>query len=258
VRGLIARTKLKACPFENLEIIAMRLFLLSASALSLAACAPATETAAPAETPAVEAAAAPDAAPAPEVTYGQAATYKVDPTHTSIVWRVKHLGISNYTARFKTFDAVLAFNPADLAANAVEVTIDPLSVETDYQGDYKGTHADSAYATWNEDLARNPDWFNADAHPQITFRSTGAAQTSPTTGTVTGDLTFLGLTRPVTLDVTYNGMVQMPWAPEQDRIGFSARTTLKRSDFGMNSNLQFIGDEVEVIIEAEFLEAPAE
>jgi len=236
----------------------MRLFLLSASALILAACAPTTETAAPAETPAVEAAAEPDAAPAPEVTYGQAATYRIDPTHTSIVWRVKHLGISNYTARFKTFDAELAFNPADLSANSVEVTIDPLSVETDYQGDYKGTHADSAYATWNEDLARNPDWFNADAHPQITFRSTGAAQTGPATGTVTGDLTFLGLTRPVTLDVTYNGMVQMPWAPEQDRIGFSARTTLKRSDFGMNSNLQFIGDEVEVIIEAEFLEAPAE
>lgn len=233
----------------------MRLFLLSASALILAACAPATETAAPAEAPAAEETAAPEAAPAPEVTYGQAATYKVDPTHTSIVWRVKHLGISNYTARFKTFDATLAFNPADLAANSVEVTIDPLSVETDFQGDYKGTHADSPYATWNEDLAKNPGWFNAVAHPQITFKSTSATQTGPTTGTVTGDLTFLGVTKPVTLDVTYNGVVQLPWTPEQDRIGFSAKTTLKRSDFGMTNNLEFIGDEVEVIVETEFLEA---
>ena len=233
----------------------MRLFLLSASALVLAACTPAAETAAPAETPAATETAAPEAAPAPEVAYGQAATYKVDPTHTSIVWRVKHLGISNYTARFKTFDATLVFNPADLSANSVEVTIDPLSVETDYQGDYKGTHADSPYATWNEDLGKNPGWFNSAAHPQITFKSTSATQTSPTTGTVTGDLTFLGVTKPVTLDVTYNGVVQLPWTPEQDRIGFSAKTTLKRSDFGMTNNLEFIGDEVEVIVETEFLEA---
>jgi polyisoprenoid-binding protein YceI len=237
-----------------LEINAMRLFLLSASALILAACAPATETAAPAETPAAAETAATEVAPAPEVTYGQAATYQVDATHTSIVWRVKHLGISNYTARFKTFDATLVFNPADLAANSVEVTIDPLSVETDYQGDYKAGHADSAYATWNEDLGRNPSWLNADAHPQISFKSTSATQSSPTSGTVTGDLSFLGVTKPVTLDVTYNGMVQMPWAPEQDRIGFSATTRLKRSDFGMNSNLEFIGDEVEIIVEAEFVE----
>ena len=233
----------------------MRLFLLSASVLVLAACTPAAETTAPAETPAATETAAPEAAPAPEVTYGQAATYKVDPTHTSIVWRVKHLGISNYTARFKTFDATLVFNPADLAANSVEVTIDPLSVETDFQGDYKGTHADSPYATWNEDLGKNPGWFNAVAHPQITFKSTSATQTSPTTGTVTGDLTFLGVTKPVTLDVTYNGVVQLPWTPEQDRIGFSAKTTLKRSDFGMTNNLEFIGDDVEVIVETEFLEA---
>jgi len=233
----------------------MRLFLLSASALVLAACTPAAETTAPAEAPAATETATTEAAPVAEVSYGQAATYKIDPTHTSIIWRVKHLGISNYTARFKTFDATLVFNPADLAANSVEVTIDPLSVETDFQGDYKASHADSPYATWNEDLAKNPSWFNAGAHPQITFKSTSATQSSPTSGTVTGDLTFLGVTKPVTLDVTYNGMVQLPWTPEQDRIGFSAKTTLKRSDFGMNSNLEFIGDEVEIIIETEFLEA---
>jgi polyisoprenoid-binding protein YceI len=49
-------------------------------------------------------------------------------------------------------------------------------------------------------------------------------------------------------------MIQLPWTPEQDRIGFSATTTLKRSDFGMSENLAFVGDDVEVIIETEFLE----
>ena len=74
---------------------------------------------------------------------------------------------------------------------------------------------------------------------------------------MTGDLTFLGVTRPVTLDVTYNGVARMPWAPDQDKIGFSATTTLKRSDFGMGAYIPNIGDEVEVIIEAEFAEVVA-
>ncbi len=231
----------------------MRLFLISASALILAACAPAAE--APAATEAAPAeAAATEAAPAAEVAYGKPATYKIDPTHASITWRVNHFGLSKYTARFKNFDATLTFNPADVAANSVEVTIDPASVETDYPGDYKAGHADSPYASWNEDLAKNPQWFNAVAHPQITFKSTAATQSTPTTGTVTGDLTFLGVTKPVTLDVTYNGVAQMPWAPNQDKIGFSAKTTLKRSDFGMGAYIPNIADEVEVVIEAEFAE----
>ncbi len=235
----------------------MRLFLISASALVLAACTQASD--APATPQAAEPAATTEsAAPAAEVVYGQAATYEIDPAHTSVIWRVNHLGISKYTARFKTVDATLVFNPGDLAANSVEVTIDPLSVETDFVGDYKGTHPDSPHETWNDDLAMSPTWFNGTVHPQIVFKSTSAAQSSPNTGTVTGDLTFLGVTKPVTLDVTYNGMVQLPWTPDQDRIGFSATTTLKRSDFGMSENLAFVGDEVEVIIETEFLEVAGE
>lgn len=234
----------------------MRLFLISASALVLAACAPATEApAADAAAPAA-AEATTEAAPEAEVALGAAGTYKADPWHTSVTWRVTHLGLSKYTARFKTMDATLIFNPEDLSANSVEVTIDPTSVETDFGGDYKGTHQDSPYASFNEDLAQNPGWFNAGAHPQITFKSTGVTQTGVNTGTVTGDLTFLGVTKPVTLDVTYNGMVQLPWTPNQDRIGFSAKTTLKRSDFGMTGNLEFIGDDVEVIVETEFLQEP--
>jgi polyisoprenoid-binding protein YceI len=236
----------------------MRLFLICASALVLAACTPASGPAASPETaaPAAEAATT-EAAPAAEVAYGKAATYKIDPTHASITWRVNHFGLAKYTARFKSFDATLSFNPADIAANAVDVTIDPLSVETDYPGDYKAGHADSGFASWNEDLAKNAQWFNAGAHPQISFKSTSATQAGPATGTVTGDLTFLGVTKPVTLDVTYNGVARMPWAPDQDKIGFSATTTLKRSDFGMGAYIPNIADEVEVIIEAEFAEVVA-
>lgn len=232
----------------------MRLFLISASALALAACTPAAEKPAPeadAAQPVAEAAAA-------DVAYGRAGTYKLDPTHASITWKVNHFGLSHYTARFKTFDATLTFNPEDPAANAIEVTIDPLSVETDYPGDYTGTHTGTPYASWNEDLGKDAKWLNGVTYPAITFKSTGATKLTPTTGTVTGDLTFLGVTKPVTLDVTYNGVAQMPWAPDSDKIGFSARTVLKRSEFGSTTFAPNIGDEVEVIVEAEFSEVPAE
>ncbi|PKP83501.1 MAG: hypothetical protein CVT79_01490 [Alphaproteobacteria bacterium HGW-Alphaproteobacteria-18] len=228
----------------------MRLLLISASALILAACSETTPAA-----PAPEAAAAPAAASdtaATPVEYAAAGTYVIDPTHTSVTWKVDHFGLSGYTGRFKTVDATLQFNPEDPAATNITVTIDPLSVETDYPADYKASHADSPYATWNEDLARNANWLNADAFPQITFTSTSVSQDTASTGKVTGDLTFLGVTRPVILDVTYNGKANFPWAPDADKIGFSATAVLKRSDFGNATYAPNIGDEVEVIIETEF------
>lgn len=238
----------------------MRLLLITASALALAACsdpAPAAQTSQPA---APEAAPAAAAAPETPVEYGATGTYEIDPTHTSVTWRVGHFGLSHYTGRFKTVDATLQFNADDPSATSLTATIDPLSVETDYPADYKAGHADSPYNSWNEDLGRNANWLNGDAFPQITFTSTGITKDTGSTGKVTGDLTFLGVTKPVTLDVTYNGKANFPWAPDADKIGFSARTVLKRSDFGSTTFAPNIGDEVEVIIETEFQQvvAPAE
>lgn len=230
----------------------MRLMLIGASALALAACTETTSTAGSASADPAPAAAPAASASAEEVSYGAAGTYEIDPTHTSVTWRVSHFGLSDYTARFKTFDATLQFNPEDPSATSITATIDPLSVETDYPGDYKATHPNSGFETWNEDLGRGANWFNADAFPQITFASTEVTPETATTGKVTGDLTFLGITKPVTLDVTYNGVANFPWAPDVDKIGFSATTTLKRSDFGMTALAPNIGDEVEIIIETEF------
>jgi len=230
----------------------MRLILAYVSALALVACGAPTAPASSAETPTDVAPAAAPAEAAPEVTYGKTATYKLDPTHASLIWRVKHLGLSNYTARFTDFDATLQFNPDDASATSLTATINPASVETDYSGDYKTGHPDSGFDSWNEDLAQSDKYFNAGAFPQITFTTTEVTKTGADTGTVTGDLTFLGVTKPVTLDVTYNGVAQFPWAPEEDHIGFSATTTLTRSDFGLTAGTPYVGDEVEVIIEAEF------
>ncbi len=230
----------------------MRVFVFSASVLALAACggpkpaAPAVETV---EAPIVETVAAPAE---PEVFFAPAGTYTLDKGHASITWKVNHLGLSNYTGRFTDFDATLVYNPADVAASGISATINPLSVETDYPGDFKAGHKDSKFATWDEELAKNPEWFNAIAHPQIKFEATEITKISNSSGKVTGNLTFLGVSKPVTLDVTYNGGMESPWAPGTHKVGFSGRTVLKRSDFGMKGGLPFVGEDVEVIIEAEF------
>ena len=72
---------------------------------------------------------------------------------------------------------------------------------------------------------------------------------------MTGDLTFRGVTKPVTLDVTYNGTASFPWAPDQPKIGFSATGSLKRSDFGLDIMVPSLGDEVDLLIEVEFAKA---
>ncbi len=124
----------------------MRLLLISVSALMLAACSE-TTPAAPAATEPAAAPAADTAAPAAAVEYGAAGTYAIDPTHTSVTWRVNHFGLSKYTGRFKTVDATLQFNPEDPAANSITVTIDPRSVETDYPADYKAAGTKTWAAT---------------------------------------------------------------------------------------------------------------
>ena len=239
----------------------MRKSLLTVSLFALAACGAAETTAPAAEAEAqtvetAEATAAPAEEVAPEI--GPAGTYTLDPTHASLVWTVNHFGLSNYTARFTKFDATLEFNPDDASATSLTVTIDPTSVETDYPGDFKATHADSPYDTFDDEIAQDAGYFNAGEYPEITFTSTEITQTGPSTGTVTGDLTFLGVTKPVTLDVTYNGTATFPWAPEQPKIGFSATGSFNRSAFGLEKLVPNVGDEVNLTIETEFaMAAPA-
>lgn len=235
----------------------MRSLLLSASILILAACSPAAtmpdsqvtaESAPTAETAAVV---------TEEVKLGATGAYSLDLTHSSLIWRVSHFGLSMYTGRFTEFDASLQFNPEDPTATSLTATVNPASLETDYRGDYKATHPTSTFASWNEDLAKNERWFNSDTFGAITFTTTEIDPATANTGKVTGDLTFLGVTKPVTLDVTYNGVTNFPWAPGVDKIGFSASTKINRSDFGMAALIPNIGDEVEIIIETEFAQVVA-
>lgn len=189
--------------------------------------------------------------------YGQSATaadlpipsgtYAVDPTHASVIWKVRHLGLADYTARFNTLDATLEFNAEDPAASSVDVTIDPASVDTDYPN--------AEQKDFNAEL-RGEQFFNTGEFPAITFKSTSIDITGDNTGTITGDLTLLGVTKPVTLDVTMNGYLEEHPFTKDAALGFSGTTTVKRSEFGLDYGVPYVGDDVKVLIEAEFNRVP--
>jgi polyisoprenoid-binding protein YceI len=178
-----------------------------------------------------------------------AGAYTLDPTHTSVLFRATRLTLSNYTARFKRASAQLQFDPKNLAASSVTVNVETKSLETDYPN--------VAEYDFNAQLT-GEQWLDAAKYPQITFRSTSVEVTGPRTMRIHGDLTMRGVTRPMTLDARLNGGYSHHPLDKNARIGFSARGTLKRSEYGLSFGIPAPGvnfgvaDEVEVIVETEF------
>lgn len=174
--------------------------------------------------------------------------YSLDKSHAFLTWTVRHNGISSYTVNFTDFDAVLNFDAEDPESSAIQVSINPTALQTNHPDPAKKTE-------WESELSNDAKFFNAGEFPSITFSSTGAALNGEFDGTVTGDLTFLGVTKPVSLNVTYNGTANVPWFGQRDLIGFTASTTIKRSEWGMTSMAGMISDEVVVEFSGEFLQA---
>lgn len=177
-----------------------------------------------------------------------AGTYKIDPTHASLTWKVLHMGMSNYTARFKKVDADITFDPADVTKSKVVATIDPKSIETDYP---------NKEPDFNKELAEGDKWFNAAKFPSIKFESTKIEKTGGTTGKIHGNLTFMGVTKPVTLNAEFVGGYEKMPMMNVPAMGFSASTTIKRSEWGMSNYIPMIGDDVKIQIEAEFRQEAA-
>ena len=174
--------------------------------------------------------------------------YELEKTHAFLTWTVKHNGISGYTVNFTDFDADLVFDAETPANSQLSVSINPTALNTNYPDPAKKVD-------WEEELGTDPRFMNAGEFPEITFASTSVEQTGEFEGTVTGDLTFLGVTKPVTLDVSYGGVANPPWFGQRDVIGFTATTTLNRSEFGQTSMAGVILDEVTIEFSGEFLQA---
>lgn len=163
--------------------------------------------------------------------------YELDRNHAALLFKVGHLGFSDYIGRFERFDVSLEFDEDKPQASTVEAVIDMTSLDV----------ANDAFA----ETLMGGRWFDADQFPETVFRSTGIEITGENSGLVTGDLTMHGVTNPVTLEVVFNG-------GGFDRlrgayvIGLSAQSTLSRSAFGVDRFGPLVSDEIEIEIEAEF------
>jgi polyisoprenoid-binding protein YceI len=171
-----------------------------------------------------------------------AGEYVLEKTHASLTFTVSHLGLSNYQMRFTAYDATIVLDPQKPTQSTVSATIDVNSIETDFPFPEKEDF-DKVIAT---------KFLKSAEHPTITFQSTGLKATGAKTGKLSGNLTLMGVTKPVVLDVTLNGAMTHPFR-KVPALGFSAVGSFKRSDFGSTDLQGPIGDEVKLRIEAEFL-----
>ena len=148
--------------------------------------------------------------------YPAVGTYDIDPSHTELGFAVRHMAVSKVRGRFSTFSGTLelAEDPADSKAT---VTIDAASVDT--RDENRDGHLKTA------------DFFDVENHPTWTFVSTSIKPEGATEWKVEGDLTIRGVTKSVTLDAELEGVVKDPYG--MHRVGFSARTTINREDFGV-------------------------
>lgn len=163
-------------------------------------------------------------------------TYSFDIPHTQVHFTVSHLGFSNSTGRMSVKDGTIELNAAELGKSKVRLTMNVASL--DY-GD----------KTWNEHMA-DSKFFNIAKFPTASFESTSITMNDEKSGVLVGDLTLLGVKKPVTLNFTLNKMGDNPFS-KKPYLGLSATGTLKRSDFGMKAYVPNVGDDVSLRIEAE-------
>lgn len=166
--------------------------------------------------------------------------YEIDPAHFAISFSVKHIGYANTLGMFLEGQGSFKFDEDARAVKDIVVTVTSDSVFTNHKrrdGHLKGK-----------------DFLHAEEHPEVRFVGTGSKATGENTGEITGDLTLLGVTKPITLQVTLNKIGAYPFGDGPPHVvGISASTTVKRSDFGMNYAVDngWVGDEVNLVIEFE-------
>ncbi|HWA01977.1 MAG TPA: YceI family protein [Rhizomicrobium sp.] len=166
-------------------------------------------------------------------------TYSLDPRHSQILFSIPHLGITDYYGRFDKVTGSLNFNSGAPEKSSTSITVDMTSIDV------------PSHELVGELMT--PGVFNTAAFPTATFKSTSVVRTGRTKGTIKGDLTLHGVTKPVTLQVTFGGLTTDPFSGADD-IGFHATTTIKRTDFGLTGMVweQLVGDDVKLVIEAMF------
>jgi polyisoprenoid-binding protein YceI len=167
----------------------------------------------------------------------QPGAYTLESSHARILWQVSHMGLSEWFGDFAGPTGTATFDPANVAADAVDVIVPVASVST-------------TNAVLDGEL-KSPAWFDAAKFPTIEFKSSKVVRTGPGTADVTGDLTFHGVTRPVTLKVKFRAAGPNVMT-KHFTVGFDATAEIRRSDFGVSTYVPLIGDDVQITISAPF------
>lgn len=175
------------------------------------------------------------------------ATYKIDVDHSDIMFKIRHLMISNVSGIFKKFDATAEIDENDLSNAEVSFEADVASVDT--KNEQRDTHLQS------------DDFFNAEKYPKMTFKSSSIKKVSDEEFMVTGDLTIRDVTKSVDLKVEYNGEITDPWGNE--RLGFEITGKINRREYGLKWSAVteaggiVVSDEVKLQLNVEMIKQAA-
>ena len=177
-----------------------------------------------------------------EVTEVRAGQYVLDPNHASLIWKLNHLGFSTFIGTFNEFEASLDFDPEDIENASLEVIINTSSLDVDIP-------------EFEEEL-RGDNWFDVAVFPQAVYRTTRFVESvDEDTFLFEGDLTLLGTTAPVSLEVNFHGGGRN-FLTRSYTVGFSGSAKFNRSDFGLDRFTSFgVGDEIDLEIHVEFMDA---
>lgn len=173
--------------------------------------------------------------------------YNIDASHSEVSFQIRHM-VTQVRGRFNDFKGTVNLDPANLAKSSVEFRV-------------KATSIDTGLADRDKHL-RAEDFFDVEKHPEIVFKSTSIKPTGKDTYAVTGDFTMRGVTKKITLPVTFLGSAKDPWG--NVRAGFETAATINRKDYGMNWNTALdnggviLGDDVKIAINLEAIQAKDE
>lgn len=164
-------------------------------------------------------------------------TYALDPAHTQTIFTINHLGFSNITGAVHDLKGTLILDTAKPENSSVEVTMAADSVDTGFVD--------------RDKALQSPMFFNVEQFPTMMFKSVHIKKTGAKTADIKGDFTLLGVTKSLTLKTVFNRMGPDTTGTNVYKAGFTATTTIKRSDFGMKAYVPYVGDDVSVTINFE-------
>ena len=173
-------------------------------------------------------------------------SWSIDSAHTEVNFAVRHMMISYVRGRFERLSGTVEFDEANPGNTAVELKIEAASINT--KEEKRDAHL------------KSPDFFAAEQYPYLTFKSRRIEVKDASHARLIGDLTIRDMTREVSVDVEFNGSAKSPWGTTS--AGFSAKTSIKRKDWGLNWNVALetggwlVGDEVHISIELEIVKQP--